>query len=125
MDSKLSYSSLEGKIDFWLPGGLVPVCAGPYDRKKAQRPQVLPNKGIDLQTHPSPAEPKSTGLCRKAILTNNNLERKKEQFNGESLLCQGTTLLLAHGEVCHCPQWGRSLAHSPRVTHRDGNLNGS
>lgn len=59
----------------------------------AKRFQVLLNKGIDLQTHPLPAEPKSRGLCRKEILTNNNLERKKEQFNGQNLLCQGMTLL--------------------------------
>lgn len=59
----------------------------------AKRSQVLLNKGIDLQSHPSPAEPESRGLCRKEILTNNNLERKKEPFNGQKLLCQGMTLL--------------------------------
>lgn len=31
----------------------------------AKRSQVLLNKGIDVQTHPLPAEPKSRGLCRK------------------------------------------------------------
>jgi len=59
----------------------------------AKRSRILLNKGINLQTHPSPAETKSRDLCRKEILTNNNSERKKEQFNRQNVLCQGMTLL--------------------------------
>lgn len=61
--------------------------------EEAKRPRVLLNKAIDLQTHPSPAELKSRGLCRKEILLNNDLERKTEPLNGQILLWQGTTLL--------------------------------
>lgn len=93
MDSKLSYSSLEGEIRLLVRWELVPVYAELFMTVTAKRPQVLLNKGMNLQTHRLPAEPKSRGLWRKEILTNNNLERKKEQFNGQNVLCQGMTLL--------------------------------
>lgn len=61
--------------------------------EEAKRPHVLLNNAVDLQSHPSPAEPKSRAPCRKEILMNNDLERKKEPLNGQNLLWQGTTPL--------------------------------
>lgn len=100
-DSELNCSPLEGQI----------------------RPQVLLNKGVGLQNPPYSSWAKI--LCRKEIPTNNNLERKREQLNGQSLLCQG---MPPHSPTRALPLYPAGLVPHPQSqggTHNHGSLNGS
>lgn len=83
----------------------------------AKKHQLVLDGGIDLQTHPSPAEPKSRDLCRKEIIKNNDLERKKEQFNGQSLFLAGMTLLSPTERSALSPV-GQVPAQGPKVIHQ-------
>lgn len=123
MDSKLRHSSLEWGIRLLVSRSISTSLQGFRIMPASSRdPRFCLIKETTYRNPPFSSWAKVHGPLQEGDTNNQQFRKEKGTVKWEKLALPRHAPALAHGEVCHCLQEGRSPACGPRVGHTKATL---